>query len=153
MAAKQEAARLLDAVGPAFSRLRRGVLLDVRNPVSPKDLTRTLVLNLVQDHPDDEITVGDVAERLGIDPSVASRMVSDCIGAGYLERAASQRDGRRTVLRLSAEGTATLARFRQHQRSAFEYITRDWPAPERLEFARLLLKYVDAIDALRAPGD
>jgi DNA-binding MarR family transcriptional regulator len=153
MAAKQEAARLLDAVGPAFSRLRRGVLLDVRNPVSPKDLTRTLVLNIVQDSPDNEITVGDVAERLGIDPSVASRMVSDCIGAGYLARAASQRDGRRTVLQLSAEGAATLERFRRHQRAAFEYITRDWPAPERLEFARLLLKYVDAIDALRAPGD
>ncbi|RSM64347.1 MarR family transcriptional regulator [Actinoplanes sp. ATCC 53533] len=151
MAAKQESARLLDAVGPAFSRLRRSVLLDVQQPVSPKDLTRTLVLNIVNEAADDEITVGDVAERLGIDPSVASRMVSDCIGAGYLVRAASQRDGRRTVLRLSPDGTATLERFRQHQRAAFEFITRDWPESERLDFARLLLKYVDAIDALRLP--
>jgi DNA-binding MarR family transcriptional regulator len=148
MASEHETAGLLDAVGPAFSRLRRGVLLDVDNPVSPKDLTRTLVLNIVKDVAD-EITVGEVAERLGIDPSVASRMVSDCISAGYLVRAASQRDGRRTVLRLSPEGAATLDRFRRHQRSAFEFITRDWPEDERLEFARLLLKYVDAIDALR----
>jgi DNA-binding MarR family transcriptional regulator len=152
MAAKQESARLLDAVGPAFSRLRRSVLLDVQNPVSPKDLTRTLVLNIVNEGADDEITVGDVAERLGIDPSVASRMVSDCIGAGYLVRAASQRDGRRTVLRLSPDGATTLERFRQHQRAAFEFITRDWPEQERLDFARLLLKYVDAIDALRPPA-
>jgi DNA-binding MarR family transcriptional regulator len=149
MTPKQESARLLDAVGPAFSRLRRSVLLDVENPVSAKDLTRTLVLNIVEQSGDDDVTVGDVAERLGIDPSVASRMVSDCIGADYLVRAASQRDGRRTVLRLSPEGTATLERFRQHQRGAFEFVTRDWTERDRLEFARLLLKYVDAIDALR----
>lgn len=145
---------LLDAVGPAFSRLRRSVLLDVENPVPAKDLTRTLVLNIVEDGADGEVTVGVVAERLAVDPSVASRMVTDCISAGYLARAASQRDGRRTVLRLSPEGVATLERFRRHQRTAFEYITREWPERERLEFARLLLKYVAAIDALRAtdPG-
>ncbi|GAA4712116.1 MarR family winged helix-turn-helix transcriptional regulator [Phytohabitans rumicis] len=152
MAPRQKTAGLLDAVGPAFSRLRRSVLLDVENPVPAKDLTRTLVLNIVEDGADGEVTVGVVAERLAVDPSVASRMVTDCIGAGYLVRAASQRDGRRTVLRLSPEGAATLERFRQHQRVAFEYITRDWPEQERLEFARLLLKYVDAIDALRAPA-
>jgi DNA-binding MarR family transcriptional regulator len=144
---------LLDAVGPAFSRLRRSVLLDVENPVPAKDLTRTLVLNIVEDGTDGEVTVGVVAERLAVDPSVASRMVTDCISAGYLVRAASQRDGRRTVLRLSPEGVATLERFRQHQRTAFEYITREWPEQERLEFARLLLKYVAAIDALRTVRD
>ncbi|GLH95712.1 MarR family winged helix-turn-helix transcriptional regulator [Phytohabitans aurantiacus] len=144
---------LLDAVGPAFSRLRRSVLLDVENPVPAKDLTRTLVLNIVEDGTDGEVTVGVVAERLAVDPSVASRMVTDCISAGYLARAASQRDGRRTVLRLSPEGVATLERFRQHQRTAFEYITREWPEQERLEFARLLLKYVAAIGALRTVRD
>jgi DNA-binding MarR family transcriptional regulator len=149
MTSQHEPAHLLDAVGPAFSRLRRSVLLDVDNPVSAKDLTRTLVLNIVEQNGDDDVTVGDVAERLGIDPSVASRMVSDCIGAGYLVRAASQRDGRRTVLRLSPGGAETLERFRRHQRSAFEFVTRDWPERDRLEFARLLLRYVDAIEALR----
>lgn len=149
MAPKHEAGHLLDAVGPAFSRLRRSALLDVENPLPAKDLTRTLVLTIVEERADGEVTVGTVAERMAIDPSVASRMVSDCINAGYLVRAASQRDGRRTVLQLSDEGTATLERFRRHQRAAFEYITRDWPERERLDFARLLLKYVDAIDALR----
>jgi DNA-binding MarR family transcriptional regulator len=147
MTPKQDSARLLDAVGPAFSRLRRSVLLDVENPVSAKDLSRTLVLNIVEQGED--VAVGDVAERLGIDPSVASRMVSDCIAADYLIRAASQRDGRRTVLRLTPDGTATLKRFRQHQRAAFEYVTREWTERDRLEFARLLLKYVDAMEALR----
>ncbi|WP_248961388.1 MarR family winged helix-turn-helix transcriptional regulator [Sphaerisporangium perillae] len=143
-----EAAALLDAVGPAFSRLRRTVLLDVENPVSRKDMTRTLVLNIVEEGAENrgqEITVGVVGERLAVDPSVASRMVSDCISAGYLVRAASQLDGRRTILRLSPEGAGMLANFRRHQRQAFEYITRDWAERDRLDFARLLLKYVDSI--------
>ncbi len=147
-----EAAALLNAVGPAFSRLRRTALLDVENPVSRKDMTRTLVLNIVEEGADDDaqgITVGLVAERLAVDPSVASRMVSDCITSGYLKRTASQVDGRRTVLELTADGVAMLARFRQHQREAFEHITRDWAPRERLEFARLLLKYVDAMAHLR----
>ncbi|MET9613100.1 MarR family winged helix-turn-helix transcriptional regulator [Kitasatospora indigofera] len=144
---------LLDAVGPAFGKLRRSSLLDVENPISQKDLSRTLVLNIVlegeQAAEAREITVGAVAEHLSVDPSVASRMVSDSIGAGYLVRTASQRDGRRTILHLSPEGRELMARFRRHQRSAFEYVTADWPEDERLEFARLMLKYVAAQDALR----
>ncbi|MGW1375765.1 MarR family winged helix-turn-helix transcriptional regulator [Streptomyces sp. NPDC002446] len=158
---------LLDAVGPAFGRLRRSSLLEVEDPISQKDLSRTLVLRIVLEAEQDaaegesdgrsgtgEITVGAVAQHLGVDPSVASRMVSDCISAGYLIRAASQQDGRRTVLHLSPEGRELMARFARHQRSAFEQITADWPERERLDFARLMLKYVDSQDALshRPPG-
>lgn len=75
-------------------------------------------------------------------------MVSDCISNGYLERTASQRDGRRTVLRITPEGLALRDCFRSQQRQAFEHITRDWPEHERLEFARLLLKYADSTDKL-----
>ncbi|MEV6675004.1 MarR family winged helix-turn-helix transcriptional regulator [Streptomyces sp. NPDC051162] len=146
------AAELLDAVGPAFSRLRRSAALNVEKKVPRKDLTRTLVLNIVQEGPGrdgQEITVGVVGERLAVDPSVASRMVSDCISCGYLVRAASQHDGRRTILQLTDEGEKMLAGFRKHQRSAYERITRDWPDEERLEFARLLIKYTDSLAALQ----
>ncbi|MFD9004804.1 MarR family winged helix-turn-helix transcriptional regulator [Streptomyces sp. NPDC059582] len=150
------AAELLDAVGPAFSRLRRSAALNVEKKVPRKDLTRTLVLNIVQDGPEragQEITVGVVGERLAVDPSVASRMVSDCISSGYLVRAASQRDGRRIILQLTDEGEKMLAGFRRHQRSAYERITRDWPDEERLEFARLLIKYTDSLAALQPSAD
>ncbi|MFI6849468.1 hypothetical protein [Kitasatospora sp. NPDC050467] len=40
-------------------------------------------------------------------------------------------------------------RFRRHQRAAFDQITADWTERDRLEFARLMLKYVDSQDALR----
>jgi hypothetical protein len=42
-----------------------------------------------------------------------------------------------------------MERFRRHQREAFEYITADWSEGDRLEFARLMLKYVDSLAQLR----
>jgi DNA-binding MarR family transcriptional regulator len=146
---------LLDAVGAAFARLRRRTMqAPVDPPVGRKDLKRNLVLNIVDEANEaaTEMTVGRLADHLLVDPSVASRMVSDCISHGYLVRAASQQDGRRTVLQLTEEGIALLNHFRHQQRQAFEYITRDWPAAERLEFARLLLKYADSTAQLPAPG-
>jgi len=133
--------RLLDEVGAAFSRLRRRTTQVVVDPApSRKDLSRNLVLNVVDEAPG-EMTVGGLAEQLGIDPSAASRAVSDCIGAGLLERRASQLDGRRTVLAITAEGDALRARFRRQQRTAFVHITRDWSDEDRLTFARLLVRY------------
>ncbi|GGQ22424.1 MarR family winged helix-turn-helix transcriptional regulator [Streptosporangium pseudovulgare] len=154
-ASMPEGQALLDAVGTAFARLRpRTRQAPVDPPASPKNLKRNLVLNLVDEAraTGTEMTVGGLAAHLLVDPSVASRMVSDCISHGYLVRAASQQDGRRTVLHLTEEGAALLDRFRRQQRQAFEYITRDWPDAERLEFARLLLKYADSTARLPAPG-
>lgn len=132
---------LLDEVGAAFSRLRRRTTQVSVDPApSRKDLNRNLVLNIV-DEASDEMTVGGLAEQLGIDPSAASRAVSDCIAAGLLERRASQLDGRRTVLSITAEGDALRARFRRQQRAAFVHITGDWSDEDRLTFARLLVRY------------
>lgn len=110
-----------------------------------------LVINLV-DESDDEVTVGAVAGHLGVDPSVASRMVSDCIGAGLLRRSASQEDGRRIVLELTAAGGELRDRFRLKYRLTFEHITRDWAEDDRRELIRLLLRYVKATDSLRDEG-
>ncbi|MER7208908.1 MarR family winged helix-turn-helix transcriptional regulator [Streptosporangium sp. NPDC000239] len=133
---------LLDGIGPIFARLRRRV------PASRRDASRNLVLNIVADSRD-EMTVGGVAEELGVDQSVASRMVSDCISSGYLLRAASQEDGRRTVLKLTQQGADLRECFAKGQREAFEQITEGWPRRERLQFARLLLRYVEDAALLR----
>lgn len=140
----QDSEALLNDVGAAFSRLRRRTSQSLTGPgMTKRDLTRNLIINVV-DEAAGEITVGAVADQLNVDPSVASRMVSDCIDAGYLQRAASATDGRRTVLTLTPEGIALRDHFRQLQRKAFEQITSAWPDAERLEFARLLVKYADA---------
>jgi DNA-binding MarR family transcriptional regulator len=140
--------QVLDAVGAAFARLRRRTaLIDVEPPVTRKDMPRNQVINIV-DEAAGEITVGGVAEQLAVDPSVASRLVTECINDGYLVRKASQRDGRRTVLELSEEGVRLRDGFRRQHRQAFIKITHDWPELKRLTFARLLIEYADASVAL-----
>ncbi|GLY30783.1 MarR family winged helix-turn-helix transcriptional regulator [Kineosporia sp. NBRC 101731] len=140
--------QVLDEVGAAFARLRRRTnLINVDPPVTRKDLSRNQVINIV-DEAAGEITVGAVAEQLAVDPSVASRMVTECINEGYLVRKASQLDGRRTVLELSEEGVKLRDRFRSQHRQAFLKITHDWPENKRLTFAQLLIDYADASVAL-----
>lgn len=134
---------LLDDVGAAFSRLRRRTNHSLTDHgMTKRDLTRNLIINVV-DEAAGEITVGAVADQLNVDPSVASRMVTDCIDSGYLQRAASASDGRRTVLRMTPAGVALRDRFRSLQRETFEEITSAWTTAERLEFARLLVRYAD----------
>ncbi|MEU4252931.1 MarR family winged helix-turn-helix transcriptional regulator [Amycolatopsis sp. NPDC026612] len=125
---------LLDQIGPALSRLRR------RTPASARDLSRNLVLNVVADAPG-EMTVGGLAAEMGVVQPVASRTVAACIADGLLRRAASQADGRRTVLELTERGEAERARFAADQRAAFEEITAAWSPEERTRFARLLVRY------------
>lgn len=125
---------LLDQIGPALSRLRR------RTPASSRDVSRNLVLNLVADAPG-EMTVGRLAAEMGVAQPVASRTVAACVADGLLRRAASQADGRRTVLELTEHGEAERTRFATDQRAAFEDITAAWSPEERIQFARLLVRY------------
>jgi DNA-binding MarR family transcriptional regulator len=125
---------LLDQIGPALSRLRRRV------PASGKDLSRNLVLNVIADAPD-EMTVGGLAAEMGVTQPVASRTVAACIADGLLRRAASQADGRRTVLELTERGEAERGRFAAEQRAAFEDITAAWTPADQARFARLLVRY------------
>nr|WP_052486577.1 hypothetical protein [Nocardia seriolae] len=64
-------------------------------------------------------------------------------------RMQSQLDGRRAVLELSPQGLEFMRGFREQQRAAYEYITAEWSEADRLAFARLMLRYVDAIDNLK----
>jgi DNA-binding MarR family transcriptional regulator len=125
---------LLDQIGPALSRLRR------RTPASSRDVSRNLVLNVVADAPG-EMTVGGLAAEMGVAQPVASRTIAACIADGLLRRAASQADGRRTVLELTERGEAERNRFATDQRAAFEDITAGWSPEERTQFARLLVRY------------
>ncbi|MEV6622183.1 MarR family winged helix-turn-helix transcriptional regulator [Amycolatopsis sp. NPDC051106] len=140
---------LLDQIGPALSRLRR------RAPATGRDLSRNLVLNVVADAPG-EMTVGGLAAEMGVAQPVASRTVAACIADGLLRRAASQADGRRTVLELTDRGEAERTRFAAEQRAAFEDITAGWAPEDRAQFARLLVRYTtDAGEwsRRRAPKD
>lgn len=135
---------LLENIGTAFSRLRRrtsAVPLDP--PVLPTDVRRDLLLAIVEES-DGLLSVNAVAAALGMERTAVSRLAASSVTEGLVERVASQTDGRSITLRLTPRGRDVLAGSRHQQRRAFEYITRDWDEDERLEFARLLHKYVAA---------
>jgi DNA-binding MarR family transcriptional regulator len=117
------------------------------------ELSRILVVQAVEAGPigpDQELTVGAVAARLDIDPSTASRLVTESIRDGYLSRTASQADARRVRLALTAAGRALAADARRYQRAVFEHVTRDWSDAERREFARLFVRFAAAVADARA---
>ncbi|WP_206792887.1 MarR family winged helix-turn-helix transcriptional regulator [Amycolatopsis sp. MtRt-6] len=93
----------------------------------------------------DEVTVADVARQLGIDRSVASRMVTEAARAGFVERSTSTRDARRAVLALTEPAKEFLDASRAHQRQAFEGLVGHWPAADRERFAGYLSRLADEV--------
>ncbi len=150
----------LDEAGQALFRLGR---LFARQPMSQIvagraghaiDLSRVVVVQAVEAgpvEPGQGVTVGLVADRLGIDPSTASRLVAETGSAGYLARVASPADARRVHLELTDAGRLLSAQARRYQRGVFEHVTREWSDQERHAFAELLSRFVDAVaDAYRS---
>ncbi|WP_086839678.1 MarR family winged helix-turn-helix transcriptional regulator [Amycolatopsis kentuckyensis] len=93
----------------------------------------------------DEVTVADVARQLGIDRSVASRMVSEAAREGFVERSTSTRDARRAVLTLTEAAKEFLDASRAHQRQAFDALVGHWPEEDRERFAGYLNRLADEV--------
>lgn len=88
----------------------------------------------------DETMVATVAERLSIDPSRASRVVSEMVEAGYARRAVSQADARRTVIELTAAGEAVIAAVRAYKYLILGSFLSEWSDEELASFMPLLEK-------------
>lgn len=91
--------------------------------------------------PAQETMVSTIAERLGIDPSRASRLVSDAIARGLARRAVSQRDARRTIVQLTEAGQAVVAAVRRYKFLVLGEFLSGWSREERAEFLRLLDRF------------
>ncbi|MGR3570975.1 MarR family winged helix-turn-helix transcriptional regulator [Brevirhabdus sp.] len=85
-----------------------------------------------------ETMVSTVAARLGIDPSRASRLVSELIEAGFARRAVSQRDARRTIVELTARGQDVVREVRVFKLGLLGRHLSGWTAEERRLFLPLL---------------
>lgn len=88
-----------------------------------------------------EVTVGHLAEDLLVDASRASRIAADLVDRGFLQRAVSQQDGRRSVLEPTAAGRDLVDRFLQAKWQRTIRLFRDWPEEDILAFARLFRRF------------
>jgi DNA-binding MarR family transcriptional regulator len=145
--------QLLASIGTAFSRLRRRTAsVPVDPPIARTDVRRDLLLTVVEES-DGLLSVNGAAAALAMERTAVSRLVGSCVEQGLVERVASQSDGRAITLRLTTHGRDVLGHSRHQQRQAFDYITRDWTEEDRIQFARLLHKYVAATASLPAPAE
>ncbi|GLY39394.1 MarR family transcriptional regulator [Amycolatopsis sp. NBRC 101858] len=104
-----------------------------------------LVIQAVDGATAAEVTVADVAHQLGIDRSVASRMVAEAGRDGFVKRSTSARDARRAVLTLTDAAKEFLAASQAHQRQAFEALVGHWPREDRERFAGYLSRLADEV--------
>jgi DNA-binding MarR family transcriptional regulator len=89
----------------------------------------------------EEVTVGLIAERLGIDPSRASRVSADVVDRGFARRVASQQDARRICLELTPKGQRFVSAIRQNKMALFASALGQWQESELIVFANLLDRF------------
>ncbi|MFI1046549.1 MarR family winged helix-turn-helix transcriptional regulator [Streptomyces griseoruber] len=88
------------------------------------------------------LTVTEAAAALAVDQPRASRLAAQALEAGLLRREADQRDGRRSLLTLTADGRTALARLHDFRHRVVTETVADWPAEDREALARLLTRFV-----------
>lgn len=87
------------------------------------------------------VTIGAVAQEMGLDPSRASRLATKLIAGGYLRRGVAQSDARKVVLELTPLGDETLTTGRRQKWARYVEIFAAWGDAEIMAFAGLLRRY------------
>jgi DNA-binding MarR family transcriptional regulator len=133
--------------GPALFRLVRFWSRRwTRTADVPRHVQHIQILEAVAAMPGDA-TVNAVAHQLGLDHSGASRMVRDAAAAGLLRREESEKDRRRTAIRLTRPGEELLASARQWQQQVFDDLTATWDEQDRARFAGYLRRIAGELGA------
>jgi len=124
---------------------RREVLSAMLKTAEPRmDMAQLDVIGAVMGGrrwPEVEVTVGFIAERMQVDPSRASRLVSELVDMGLLRRVASQTDSRRIVLELTEKGEAFAAGFHERKWQLMAQGLKTWGEADLVTFARLLDRF------------
>jgi DNA-binding MarR family transcriptional regulator len=96
----------------------------------------------------DEVTVGTIADRLRIDPSRASRVVTDMVGRNVLRRKESKEDARRIVVVLTPAGRRLVDEIQKLKLETVNRIVAGWPQEDLDAFAVLFDKFVTGFEDL-----
>lgn len=89
-----------------------------------------------------EVSIGDIAEELSIDPSRASRLVTALVTKGYIRRALAQDDARKTVLVSTPASQALIRAFMQLKWHLVFDAFKGWTEQDIADFERLFSHYV-----------
>ena len=90
------------------------------------------------------LSVGEIADAVGVDQPRASRLVQQAVELGLVRREADPDDARRTRVALTDAGTRLVRGFRGERREAIDAALAAFTDDERAELARLLTKLADS---------
>jgi len=143
---------------------RRGIKRELSNVALrdldlPLDLAQLDVLAAIEapvhefGDAEGETMVSTVAARIGIDPSRASRLIAELVDEGYAERAVSQSDSRRTIIRLTEKGSIATGAVRAYRFLLMGNFLGEWKPSDVDTFLPLLEQFShwsEDIEARRA---
>jgi DNA-binding MarR family transcriptional regulator len=135
-------------IGRAWVELRRGAwthhqrkyLFGDDEPIEPGQMD---ALDLLARR---DRTMRQMAERLRIDPSSATRAVQRLVADGLAERFAAPEDGRIVMVRISELGRDRHAEVATRRAFALAHLLSEFTPEERADLAGLLDRFVDALD-------
>lgn len=90
------------------------------------------------------LTVGEIAEAVGVDQPRASRLVQQSVQLDLVRREADPEDARRTRVALTDAGAALVRGFRGERREAIDTALAGFSDSEKADLARLLTKLAEA---------
>ncbi len=99
------------------------------------------------------VQLGDVASRLRVDVSVASRQVSALVDAGLVRRTVDDGDRRVRTLELTDTGRALADETAQHFGHFVSTVFDGWTPDELAEATRQICRIAAAITAADTPAD
>ncbi len=115
---------------------------------SQVELSTVRVLRAVERAGSQPPCIGDIADRLLVDPSTASRFVDQQVDAGYLTRERRPDDRRRSQLVLTEAGRALLDEVSNARRDLLAEVTADWDDADLRELSELLTRLRESFDQL-----
>jgi DNA-binding MarR family transcriptional regulator len=95
----------------------------------------------------DGLRVGELAERMGVDETTATRLADRLEGAGLATRSRAADDRRVTVVALTREGKRLARAADEQRRGFFEDVLAALEPAERRELVRLTTKAAEAARA------
>ena len=123
---------------------RRRLLLGLE---IPGGITTVRVLRAVETHyADASPSIGDIAARLAVEHSTASRSVDAAVRHGLLSKHTCEQDMRRTRLKLTARGRSVLSKTSARRRELLGTVTEGWSDQD-------LARLITLLDALLAGFD
>jgi DNA-binding MarR family transcriptional regulator len=95
------------------------------------------------------MSVAQLAEHAGRDPSTVSRQLAKLEQLGLVKRPSTQEDMRVRAATITKVGSRTLSAITEARRRLLEELVGDWSADERRVFPQLVQRLADAMKQTR----